>query len=240
MVNVAAGDSRAYLGRLAMALGVIIWGTLLAWSAGAAQPPRVAAAETTHDFGQVFEDHQLTHTFTLENLGKEPLEIREVDPDCDCTIPSYDRRIAPGGKGKITLSIKPYSVMRQFQKNTVIRFRDAEVPDLTLVLKGVAQPIIEIQPNHIIRLRGSVAEPLSGRIRFTSHLSFPWEITKFETNIADKIDINLRPELPGKVYILEVRNKSRETGHYAGKIDLFTNSQKRPRLLVRVFADLTS
>jgi hypothetical protein len=168
MVNVAAGDSRAYLGRLAMALGVIIWGTLLAWSAGAAQPPRVAAAETTHDFGQVFEDHQLTHTFTLENLGKEPLEIREVDPDCDCTIPSYDRRIAPGGKGKITLSIKPYSVMRQFQKNTVIRFRDAEVPDLTLVLKGVAQPIIEIQPNHIIRLRGSVAEPLSGRIRSTS------------------------------------------------------------------------
>ncbi len=211
------------------------------WSQmGLAAGPRAVVPELTHDFGQVFEDRPLIHRFVIENRGQETLEILDVDPDCDCTVAEYDRRIPPGGQGHITLSIKPYSVLRKFDKQTKVRLNDRESAQVIFTLKGEAQPIIEIQPSHIVRLRGRADDRLEGQVRFISHLPFSWEISSFQTNIPDKIDVSLRAETPGKVYVLEVRNKSRDPGRYAGKIDLVTNSQKRPRLLVRVFGEISS
>jgi hypothetical protein len=207
--------------------------------AAAARPePRVSLPETSFDFGRVYEDKQLTHTFIIRNPGSAPLEIRNVDPDCACTVASYDRRIAPGGQGAITLSIKPYSVMHQFLKHTRVEVNDPDQPELTLTLKGVVQPIIEIKPSHIIRLRGNAKDLLQGQVRFISHLPGPWEIKTCQTNIPEKIEVHLRAEEPGRLYVLEVTNKSREPGHYAGRIDLVTSSEQRPRLIVRVFADI--
>jgi hypothetical protein len=200
--------------------------------------PRLSPAETTCDFGQVFEDQALTHTFMVQNTGDAPLEILNVDPDCACTVATYDRRIPPGGQGKITLSIRPYSVLHQFLKQTRVAVNDPSQPEVVFTMKGVVQPIIEIKPSHIIRFRGNYQDELQGQVRFISHLAKPWEIKAYRTNIPDKIEVNLRVEEPGRVYVLEVRNKSREVGHYAGRIDLATTSEKRPRLIVRVFADL--
>ena len=39
--------------------------------------------------------------------------------------------------------------------------------------------------------------------------------------------------------MVEVRNKRQEAGNYAGVIELFTTSEKRPRLIMRVFGELT-
>ena len=202
--------------------------------------PKMVLSETTHDFGEVYEDRHLEHTFVIKNTGLETLEILEVDPDCACTVFDYDRRIAPGGEGKITLGIKPFSVIHPFEKKTKIRFNDPGQPEAVFVLKGKARPMIEIQPSHVVRLRGGAGQDLRGQVRFTSNLPFPLEISNYQTNIGDKIEVNLQAEVPGKVYVLEVRNKSREIGRYAGKIDLFTNSKERPRLLVRVFGDIYS
>ena len=50
--------------------------------------------------------------------------------------------------------------------------------------------------------------------------------------------MTLKPEVPDKVYVLEVRNKGQQSGAYAGLIELSTNSEKRPRLIVRVFGEI--
>jgi hypothetical protein len=200
--------------------------------------PCLALPETSFDFGQVYEDKGLTHTFVVRNPGRAPLEILEVDPDCACTVADYDRRIPPGGQGHVTLSIKPYSVLHQFIKKTKVWVNDPAQPLVVFTLTGVVNPIIEIKPSHIIRFRGTLQENLQSQVRFISHLPTPWEIKAYRTNIPDKIEVILRVEEPHRVYVLEVRNKSREVGHYAGRIDLATTSLKRPRLIVRVFADL--
>jgi hypothetical protein len=75
-------------------------------------------------------------------------------------------------------------------------------------------------------------------VRFVSHLSSPFEIKQVTTNIPQYIEVTLKPEVAGKIYLLEVKNKRQEPGHYAGKIELTTNDRKKPRLFVRVFADL--
>jgi hypothetical protein len=223
---------------LLLGTAAIVWGGRPAPVQATESGPRAAIGETTFDFGKIFEDRALTHTFVIRNTGSAPLIIEDVDPDCACTVPSYDKSIPPGGQGAVTLTIKPFSVLHQFKKDTKVRLSDPERPVVHLVMTGVAQPFIEIQPSHIVRLRGTPGDDIRGQVRFLSHLPTPWKITEFRTSIPDKIDVTLKPEVPGKEYILEIRNKSREAGPYAGLVELFTTSKERPRLIVRVFGEL--
>jgi len=205
---------------------------------GAEPAPRAILTEDCHDFGQVFEDRELSHTFVIRNIGQEPLEILKVDPECACTVPRYNSTIPPGGQGEITLSIKPYSVIHQFRKDTQVTTNDPETPEFHLVLTGDALPFIEIQPSHIVRLKGSAEEEVRGQVWFTSHLPGPFKIIGYRTNIPDKIEISLKAVQPDRVYLLEVRNRNGNAGPYAGLIELTTTSAQRPRLIVRVFGDI--
>jgi len=207
-------------------------------AAGAAASPQVGVTETTHDFGKVVEDQALMHTFIIKNNGGQPLKIEDVDPDCACTAASYDQTVPPGAEGKLTLKIKPYSVMHQFKKKTRVRFNDPDKPLVVFILTGTAQPFIEIKPSHIVRLRGNPGDNLQAEVRFTSHIAEPFKITKIRTSMPDKIDMSLQEVEPGKVFVLTVKNKRQEAGAYGGLVELFTNSQKRPRLIVRVFGEL--
>jgi hypothetical protein len=220
------------------AVGLALAFTLQFPTTVAAQP-KVVIPQTTYDFGEVLQDKDLGYTFTVNNTGKAPLKILEVDPDCACTVPSYDKEIAPGTEGKITLRLKPFSVTKKFTKKTKVRFNDPVTPQAVLVLTGYAKPIIEIVPSHIVRFKGGLNEIHRSEIRFISHMSEPFEIKSFETNIADKIEVDIKAEQASKVYVVTIKNKAKEPGHYAGRIYLNTTAQKRPRLLVRVFADLS-
>ncbi len=232
------GPGRAH-GKILVLAGVISLAVMfLAVGIAAGASPRVALTESTHDFGKVFEDKALIYTFLVKNEGNAPLRVEDVDPDCACTVADYDRTIPPGGQGRITLSIKPYSVLREFIKQAKVKFNDPDTPEMDLTLKGYVQPIIEIQPSHIVRLRGRVDENVQGQVRFISHLAAPWQITGVDNSIPRRLAVNLKTEQPGKVYVLEVRNISRESGHYGGKIELRTTSAERPRLIVRVFANI--
>jgi hypothetical protein len=201
--------------------------------------PKAQVPATTFDFGEVFEDRKLTHTFEIKNIGDAILEIKDIDSDCACTAADSDRRIPPGGLGRITLTIAPYSVLRQFTKKTKVFFNDPDHPQVVLTMKGYGKPFIEIQPSHIIRFRGKPGDDLRGQVRFTSHLPAPWEIKEVKTNIPQFIDVAVKAEEPGRTYMVEVRNKRQEAGNYAGVIELFTTSEKRPRLIMRVFGELS-
>jgi hypothetical protein len=225
-----------------LAFRALIWTLLLLCTplgAAASIGPKAQVPETTFDFGEVFEDVKLTHTFDIKNIGDALLEIKDIDSDCACTAADSDRRIPPGGMGRITLTIAPYSVLRQFTKKTKVFFNDPDQPQVVLTMKGYGKPFIEIQPSHIIRFRGKPGEELRSQVRFTSHLPGNFEITEFKTNIPQFIDVTVKAEKPGRTYVVEVRNKRQEAGNYAGLIELFTTSEKRPRLIMRVFGEIT-
>lgn len=200
--------------------------------------PRVEVPVTVHDFGKVREDMALNHAFTVRNRGDQDLKILEVDPDCACTVPNYDRVIAPGQEGKINLELKPFSVVHAFKKVTTIRFNDSQQKSVKLVLRGEAAKSLEILPSHVIRLRGAPEDNLTAQVRFVSHLPFPWEITKFHNSLPDKIEVSLKTAKPGKEYVIEVKNKSTAQERYVGRIEVFTNAAHKPKIVLRVIADL--
>ena len=200
--------------------------------------PRAEVPETSYNFGQVREDMSLSHTFIIKNTGDQPLQILEVDPDCVCTVANYDRTIPPGGTGKITLELKPFSVVHAFKKKTYVRFNASNQPSVTLLVSGQSQRSIDIEPSHIVRFRGNPRDNHTAQVRFTSHMPFPWEITKFQNSMPDKFDVTLKTVTPGKVYVVEVKNKSQEEGHYVGLVELFTNAVHKPKIVMRVIADL--
>jgi len=200
--------------------------------------PRAEVAATLHDFGSLSEDQRPTHTFLIKNTGARPLEIIRVHPECACTATAYDRLIPPGGQGALTLSIKPFTLQGQFAKKTDVFLNDPDQPRLVFTLKGIIHPLIDIQPGTIIRFRGKTGEDLHRQVRLTSRLPESWEVSSFKTNIPQLIDVNLKATEPGRVYMVEVRQKRQEPGKYQGMIELFNTLQKRPRLVLRVFGEV--
>lgn len=200
--------------------------------------PRAEVPVTVHDFGQVLENVALGYDFVIRNVGDRDLKILEVDPDCACTVADYDRVIPPGSEGKIRLELEPFSVVDSFKKVTAIRFNDPARPKVSLVLQGKAARIIDILPSHVVRFRGAPEANHSAQVRFISNLPFPWQITKFQNHLPDKIDVTLKTEKPGKIYIIDITNKYQRQGRYVGKIDVFTNAIDKPKIVLRVIADL--
>lgn len=224
-------------GCLSLVLGLLIFLGMGVYSPAQAQP-RVDIPVTVHDFGQVREDMALGYSFVIKNVGDRDLKILEVDPDCACTVADYDRIIPPGSEGKVHLELKPFSVVHSFKKKTYIRFNDPDRTSVNLVLQGEAQKSIEIIPSHIVRFRGASQGNLSAQVRFISHMPFPWQITKFQNSIPDKIDVTLQTEKPGKIYVMTIINKYQGQGRYVGKIEVFTNAIHKPKIVMRVIADL--
>jgi hypothetical protein len=221
-----------------MAAGFSIPASFLAAAPAAAAGPRLEVLQPVHDLGDIFEDQSLEHIFTLKNNGDAPLQIKNIELDCACSAVDYDRLVPPGGSSKIVFKVKPYSVLHKFCKKGQIFSNDPMNPVMTIQLCGNAKPFIEIQPSHIVRFTGQPHENLTTRVRLISHQKTPLSIKGFETDLGDKVAVKIKEEKPGQIFDVEIANRMNDTGAYKGRIVILTSSDKRPRLILRVFADL--
>jgi hypothetical protein len=97
--------------------------------------------KTVHDFGDIsIDDGPQTCTFTVKNIGTEPIAIYEVVTSCGCTDAQWTREpLQPGKTGAITATYKNEDGPVPFDKT------------LTVYIAGVSKPVI-------LRLRGIVHE----------------------------------------------------------------------------------
>ncbi len=66
--------------------------------------PIIEFNETSHDFGDLKEGEIVECSFRFKNTGKAPLLIKDVVPDCGCTVPEFDKEpILPGEESKIKI-----------------------------------------------------------------------------------------------------------------------------------------
>ncbi len=73
--------------------------------------------ETSHRFGDLIENEEVTHTFIFFNEGKERVSITSVKASCDCVVTDWNaRKIAPKALDSITVSFNASKRSGAFHK----------------------------------------------------------------------------------------------------------------------------
>jgi len=99
--------------------------------------PKLSMASFVYSFGKIKAGTPLTHTFKIKNEGKAVLEIKSVTPACGCTASSFDKSIAPGQSGGITLAIEHTESYRgEVVKTADVTSNDPALPRFTLTLQA--------------------------------------------------------------------------------------------------------
>jgi Protein of unknown function (DUF1573) len=99
--------------------------------------PKLAMDSFEHSFGTIKAGTALNHTFKVKNDGKAPLEITNVSPACGCTTTNYDKVIAPGQTGGISLAIdKTESYSGEVVKTAEVTTNDPNKSRFTLTLRA--------------------------------------------------------------------------------------------------------
>lgn len=99
--------------------------------------PKLAIDSLEHSFGKVKPGTPLIHTFKVRNEGGENLEIKNVNPACGCTASNFDKVVAPGKEGGITLKIEHTETYRgDIVKTAEVITNDPQRRSFTLTLRA--------------------------------------------------------------------------------------------------------
>ena len=107
--------------------------------------PRLVIDEPVFEGGEFRPGATLSHEFTLRNEGAAALEIEEVRTGCSCTVAAYDRIIAPGGQGRVRLTVEVYREWagRDLRRTVWLTTNDPEAAQVSLVVRGrVAESVV--------------------------------------------------------------------------------------------------
>ena len=99
--------------------------------------PMLSIPSLEHSFGSVKAGTPLTYAFEIKNTGKVDLEIKSVSPSCGCTSSKFDKVIAPGKTGSITLEVaKTDGYKGEITKTATVTTNDPDHQTFTLTLRA--------------------------------------------------------------------------------------------------------
>lgn len=103
--------------------------------------PKIKFLETKHDFGTIKEDGgKVSFVFGFENVGDEPLQIKNVKTPCGCTSPQWVKAaIPPGSGGYVEATYDPMHRPGVFNKILTVMSND-EKTNTYLTIYGEVLP----------------------------------------------------------------------------------------------------
>ncbi|MFG0294646.1 MAG: DUF1573 domain-containing protein [Maioricimonas sp. JB045] len=107
-------------------------------------PPALSCSQPVFEFGTAISGDPISHTFTVKNVGRSPLEILDVHAQCGCTTvrDTLKGQMVPPGEQfdvPVTLQTTP-SDSGPLEKSLSIRFAGDSQRKLTLTVKGIVEP----------------------------------------------------------------------------------------------------
>ena len=99
--------------------------------------PQLFLAQKAIDLGEISANSVQRQVVMLTNLGKEELEIREIQENCACLVIEYPKTtLLPGEKMELNLVFDPIGRKGIDQRNIYIFSNDPVNPVQLLVLKS--------------------------------------------------------------------------------------------------------
>ena len=102
-----------------------------------ANSAKLSIPVSSHDFGEIPEGQAVEHVFILNNIGKTPLEIKSITPDCNCAkVRLSANRIKPGKQAEIIVTFDSQGQGGSFTKLVIIETNDPIEPIKMIKIKG--------------------------------------------------------------------------------------------------------
>jgi hypothetical protein len=123
-------------------VAVAVASAACAGSGGVSTGPRLSAAPSAFDFGNVLPQKTLHRDVALRNVGDAELVITNVFTTCDCTVVGdYARRLAPGAGTSLRIQLTTPAREGRTEQRVAIETNDPERPQVEVTVAAtVVQP----------------------------------------------------------------------------------------------------
>lgn len=196
--------------------------------AASAQAPKIGGKNAVYDFGQVVKGARITHTFVIENEGKEPLTITEIKNPCDCFSATFDRTIDPGKEGRIHVTIDTSKQEGPLLLTGVINTNDPERPMTHLIIKGLVKGPITLLPQDHFALTAVHGENKIYHLFLEINRPKPLKVRGIEST-NPLFTPRVETVTPGKKYRITIKASGKaDIGLHSGKVNIKTDDPEKP------------
>lgn len=116
----------------------------------ATNSPAVLCLQPTYDFGGVYPDSEIQHSFVLTNRGSRLVHITKVNATCGCTKAVMStNEIAAGQTAELNVAINFKGRRGHLVKSIYVDTDDPGTPFLRLEVKGIVMVPIEVEPEGV-------------------------------------------------------------------------------------------
>ena len=192
------------------------------------------AEGTKINLDTLYEGRTAVRVLTVENRGRDTLNIENVRTSCGCTVAKLSsNHIPPGESEKLSVTFESREAQGKFKREVYVNSNDASHPEMDITILGTIVTVIQVTPRYISF--GTV-----GIHRFSR------QVVQLKNTVTDTIrilscsspDPQLRPHLsdsllaPGKPVDLEVELSPTKKGNLLGQLELTTNSLLKPEVKI--------
>jgi hypothetical protein len=103
-------------------------------------------------------------SFKLINEGTGTLNVKTVRPTCGCTVADYPKEVAAGSEGAIVAKLDTAEFSGPISKALLLMTDDPETPTMSLVLKAMVQPFIQVLPKPLVRINSIQTEVATQKV----------------------------------------------------------------------------
>lgn len=195
-----------------------------------AQGPVITFDKLHHDFGKIPGDRKVSHRYKVTNTGKEPLQIKSLNPSCGCTSTVLGQwYLKPGESTDVEITFNPQGYRGPVHKNLQVVSSDPANPTVTLTFE--AEVVQEIMPSTTAVFIQDL--PRSGvktsTVRLASGNGESVHVTETKAPGAPYIACAVRPE--GKDAVVEIHVDGRRVpASQMHGVDTLTIRTSNPRV----------
>ena len=173
--------------------------------------PRAVPVEPVKNFDVVPKGEWIHHVFEINNEGDAPLKLIDVKPACGCTVAEFDKVIAPGETGRVSVKLETASFTGPIAKPISVFTNDSTNPKLQLVVKAEVKPYLGVRPGYarFIYVQGEEIRPIpqvvwaeDGTDLEISEVKSPYDHITVKHREATEIERN--NDYGGKQWVLDV------------------------------------
>jgi hypothetical protein len=205
--------------------------------APATRGPRIVFEETEFNFGEMYQQQEVSHTFTFTNAGDEPLLITDIVRTCGCTAATGgEELIQPGEEGTIEVTFESGTFLGLVDKVIKVLTNDPENAEVRLHVTGKVLSAVVVSPTMIYVRDAMLGDRITREFTIESADGKPLAIRSVSAS-SDALQVRYEP-VPGRegvAYRFTVEFEATPpTGVFHQSVEVLTDHPKQPRIVVPV------